>query len=300
MADNAHLETDKRLAAMEKRLTAIYIDSVGDMTANWHKYLIESGEKIKELQSKYDEAKASGDQKAIRKAGKKLQKAKRERTLRDDHYKRLTERFAEDVANVNKTALAYINGEIPEIYALNYNAAESGVKAFKGYSFELVNPDTVRELATADKIMLPYKELDEAVDVALNVRAVNNQVLKGILAGSPMDAIAESLVKVVGMNRNAAITNARTMVTGAENLGRVDSHKRLESDGVILEEEWVATKDARTRHSHVMMNGEKKKVGELFSNGLEFPGDSRGRPEEVYNCRCTLVASVKGFKRVSE
>jgi hypothetical protein len=35
-----------------------------------------------------------------------------------------------------------------------------------------------------------------------------------------------------------------------------------------------------------------------FSNGLMFPGDWRGRPEEVYNCRCTLGAEIIGFRRL--
>lgn len=31
-----------------------------------------------------------------------------------------------------------------------------------------------------------------------------------------------------------------------------------------------------------------------FSNGCRYPGDPRGRPGEVYNCRCTMVAKVRG------
>ena len=28
-----------------------------------------------------------------------------------------------------------------------------------------------------------------------------------------------------------------------------------------------------------------------------FPGDPNGRPEEVWNCRCSVAAVVKGFKK---
>jgi SPP1 gp7 family putative phage head morphogenesis protein len=113
-----------------------------------------------------------------------------------------------------------------------------------------------------------------------------------------MDKIAKRLRNVQEMNKTQAIRSARTLVTGAENKGRLDSHKRAEEDGIILEEKWVATKDGRTRHSHAMLNGETKKTNETFSNGLEYPGDPSGRPEEVYNCRCTMTAKVLGFKKV--
>ena len=33
---------------------------------------------------------------------------------------------------------------------------------------------------------------------------------------------------------------------------------------------------------------------EAFSNGCRFPGDPKGAPGEIYNCRCTLTAVVEG------
>jgi SPP1 gp7 family putative phage head morphogenesis protein len=130
------------------------------------------------------------------------------------------------------------------------------------------------------------------------MKKINAETLQGILQGESMDKIAKRLRNVQEMNKTQAIRSARTLVTGAENKGRLDSHKRAEEDGIILEEKWVATKDGRTRHSHAMMNGETKKTNETFSNGLEYPGDPSGRPEEVYNCRCTMTAKVLGFKKV--
>ena len=298
MADKAHRLTDEKLEEMEKRLSAIYSRAEKEIGERWKEYLVEAQEEIDELQKAYDLAKKGGNQKEIRKAGRKLSQAKRERTLMNKRFKALTERTAAELANVNKTALAYINGELPEVYAINYNALETTVDGIGGYSFALVDADTVRNLATTDKSLLPYKELDEKKDIRWNVKKMNAEVLQGILQGEPMDRIADRLLKVTTMNETAAIRNARTMVTGAENKGRQDSYARAEADGIILQKEWLATNDGRTRHSHAMLDGAIVDQDKKFDNGLMYPGDPSGRPEEVYNCRCTVTAVVKGFKRV--
>jgi hypothetical protein len=68
--------------------------------------------------------------------------------------------------------------------------------------------------------------------------------------------------------------------------------------GIDLKQEWMATIDDRTRDSHIVLDGERVQVGESFhaeGGDLRFPGDPQGPPEEVYNCRCTLVAAVDGI-----
>lgn len=112
-----------------------------------------------------------------------------------------------------------------------------------------------------------------------------------------MDKIAKRIMNVQEMNKTQAIRSARTIVTGAENKGRQDSYARAEADGIILERTWLATNDSRTRHSHAVLDGETKPIDTPFSNGLMYPGDPNGRPEEVWNCRCTVAAVVKGFKK---
>ena len=300
MVDTAHAKTDEKLEEMEKRLSAIYSRANKEIGKRWKEYLAESQAEIDELQKAYDLAKKGGDAKEIRKAGKKLASAKRERTLMDKRFKELTETTAAQLANVNKTALAYVNGQLPEVYSINYNALEPSVDGVGGYSFALIDADTVKNLATTDKSLLPYKQLDEKADIRWNVKKMNAEVLQGILQGEPMDKIASRLSKVTDMNATAAIRNARTMVTGAENKGRQDSYARADADGIILERTWLATNDSRTRHSHAVLDGETKPIDTPFSNGLMYPGDPSGRPEEVWNCRCTVAAIVKGFKKVQE
>ena len=67
----------------------------------------------------------------------------------------MKEQCAKQLLNVNKTALDYVNGELPEVYSINYNAIAGSVDGVGGYSFTLVDADTVRTLATADGSLLP-------------------------------------------------------------------------------------------------------------------------------------------------
>ena len=310
MADKAHEQVDEKLEEMEKRLTAIYSRAEKEIGERWKEYLVESQAEIDKLQKDYDLAKKGGDKKEIRKAGIKLSKAKRERTLMNTRFKDLTERTAAELANVNKTALAYINGQLPDVYSINYNALAPTVDGVGGYSFALVDADTVKNLATTDKSLLPYKELDEKKDVRWNVKKINAEVLQGIVQGEPMDKIANRLSKVIGMDKTAAIRNARTMVTGAENKGRQDSYLRAAADGIVLQKEWIAAHDNRTRHAHSTLDGKVVDTDKPFHTVLHlsktkrqpddimYPGDPSAHPANVYNCRCTMAAVVKGFKKI--
>ncbi len=301
MADIAHTKTDQKLEEMEKRLSAIYSRAEKEIGERWKEYLVESQAEIDELQKAYELAKKGGEKKEIRKAGIKLSKAKRERTLMNNRFEDLTERTAAELANVNKTALTYINGQLPDVYSINYNVLAPTVDGVGGYSFALVDEDTVKHLATTDKILLPYKQLDEKADIRWNVKKMNSEVLQGILQGEPMDRIAVRLAKVVDMNATSAIRNARTMVTGAENKGRQDSYARATADGIILHKEWIATNDGRTRHWHTELDGQTVPQDKPFSNAvglIMFPGDPGAHPANVYNCRCSMAAVVKGFKKV--
>ena len=288
MADTAHRLTDEKLEEMEKRLSAIYSRANKEIGKRWKEYLSESQAEIDELQKSYE-------------AGIALSRAKKDRTLMDSRFKALTETTAAQLANVNKTAIAYINGELPEVYSINYNALEPSVDGVGGYSFALVDADTVKNLATTDKSLLPFKELDEKKDIRWNVKKMNAEVLQGILQGEPMDKIAGRLSKVTEMNETAAIRNARTMVTGAENKGRQDSYKRAEKDGIVMKREWIATNDSRTRHWHAELDGVEVDIDEPWVNDfgeIMFPGDPSADPANTYNCRCSMAAKVIGFKKV--
>lgn len=294
MADDARKKTDKRLSAMETELTKIYQKSAKGIYAKWDKYMDNAAKRIEKLQSEYDEAKRSGDKDKIAETGKALGIAKRNVTLQSDDYKAMLAETTKRLAEVNQTATAYLNKSIPDIYALNYNAI-SGDAAKVGVKFGLVDAHTVQRLITDGDIKLPAKKISVPKDMRWNTKQLNSAVLQGILQGDNMQKIAKRITPIVGNNKNAAIRNARTMVTGAECRGRNDSYRDLESRGIVLKKVWIATPDGRTRESHLELDGEEVDINEEFSNGLMYPGDPNGDPAEVYNCRCTMRTHIVGF-----
>lgn len=292
MADTAHLATDKKLEEMEKRLSAIYSRAEKEIQKTAEEYFARFAKQDEAKRKLLEQGKITEDE------YKKWRKGK---VMYGKRFAEMKEQCAKQLLNVNQTAIAYINGELPEVYAINYNALAGSVDGVGGYSFTLVDADTVRNLAVTDTSLLPYKKLDPAKDIPWNMKKINAETLQGILQGESMDKIAKRLRNVQEMNRTQAIRSARTIVTGAENKGRQDSYKRAEKDGIVMKREWIATNDSRTRHWHAELDGVEVDIDEPWENEfgkIMFPGDSSADPANTYNCRCSMRSVVKGFKKV--
>ena len=288
MEDKAHRLTDKKLEEVEKRLSAIYSRAEKEIHQTADEYFSKFAKQDEAKRKLLEQGKITEEEYTKWRKGK---------VMYGKRFTEMKEQCAKQLLNVNQTALAYVNGQLPEVYAINYNAIESAVDGVGGYSFTLVDADTVRNLAVTDTSLLPYKEIDPAKDIPWNMKKINAETLQGILQGESMDKISKRIMNVQEMNKTQAIRSARTIVTGAENKGRQDSYARAEADGIILAKEWISTNDSRTRHSHSALDGAIVDQDKKFDNGLMYPGDPSGRPEEVYNCRCTVAAVVKGFKK---
>lgn len=86
---------------------------------------------------------------------------------------------------------------------------------------------------------------------------------------------------------------ARTETTGAANFGAEAAAK---STGLLLDGEWISARDKRTRHDHVLADGQIVPAGGYFIVGgykMKYPGDKGGKDgqlkvpaKEVVNCRC--------------
>lgn len=298
MADTAHRLTDEKLEEMEKRLSAIYSRAEKEIQQTADEYFSQF--------AKQDEAKRKllGQGKITEEEYTKWRKGK---VMYGKRFTEMKEQCAQQLLNVNKTAIAYINGELPEVYAMNYNALESAVDGVGGYSFTLVDADTVRNLAVTDTSLLPYKEIDPAKDIPWNMKKINAETLQGILQGESMDKIAKRMMNVQEMNKTQAIRSARTIVTGAECKGRQDSYKRAKNDGIILRKYWLATYDKRARDWHKEAGNDYTEekaidIDDFFivdGEKMLHPGDAMhgASGHNLYNCRCSIASKVIGFKK---
>lgn len=230
---------------------------------------------------------------------------RKNKLLYGTHWTRMIQTVQRDMAKVNQTALDYINGKIPQIFAQTYNEVAEKVpkSSVSGYSFELVNADTVKNLIHEEGIILPPKKnLDKQKDKLWNAKQVNAQLLQGILQGESIKKIAARMQNVANADLVGATRTARTMCTAAENSGRQSAYNRAAEDGIKFTKTWVAALQGNTRDTHKYLNQQTQPHDKPFESSsgavLMFPGDWHAPPAEVYNCRCTMITNFIGFDKI--
>ena len=292
--DLGHQLTDERLAAIEKRIVAVYKEAADDLQKTIDDYF-----------AKF--AKRDEKQKARLDAGEITEQEYKQWRLaqmgRGERFKALQSRVAERYTEANETAVRYVNDATPGIYSLNRNYSAYTIEKVAGnVGFDLWDERTVRRLIVDNPEVMPYyppeKALKRGIDLAYGKKQISASVTSSILQGKSIPRIAKDLqTRMPEMNKASAIRTARTAVTNAQNAGRQDSYVAAEKMGIKMEREWVSALDARTRPEHAEADGQVVGVDEPFIVGgekLMFPGDRSGSGWNIYNCRCTQIAKVKG------
>ena len=101
--DRAARRTDQKLAAMEKRLTQIYSRAHGEISEKWAAYVNSYQERAKPL---YDAIQAATTPEEKKKAQADFSRYVNNVIRDNQRYQDLTEQFAANLTNVNKTAQA--------------------------------------------------------------------------------------------------------------------------------------------------------------------------------------------------
>lgn len=290
--DTAHDNTDRQLKRLEKKISKEYTEATVQMQAKLEDYMRRFAVKDDIKRKMVDGGRLTEEEYAKWRYGQMCV---------GERWKEMVDTLAKDAANADQLAMSMVNGFTPDVYALNHNFGtyEAETKSGIDTSYTMYDRDTVEYLIKKNPDLLPRPRVDIPKDLQWNKKHIVSAITQGVLQGEAIPAIAKRLQQVTDMNRRAAIRNARTATTGAENAGRVDSYQRAKQMGIGMKQVWLATLDGRTRHSHRQLDGEKISVGDKwhptkFSNGCRYPGDPQGKPSEVYNCRCTLIAEVEG------
>lgn len=292
--DAAHLQTDKELAKLEKRIAKIYKEAADDLQKTIDDYF-----------AKF--AKRDAKQKARLESGEITEQEYKQWRLaqmgRGERFKALQNRVAERYTEANETAVRYVNDATPGIYSLNRNYSAYTIEKVAGnIGFDLWDERTIKRLIVDNPEVMPYyppeKALKRGIDLAYGKKQISASVTSSILQGKSITGIAKDLqTRIPDMNKASAIRTARTAVTGAQNAGRQDSYAAAEKMGIKLKKCWLATLDGRTRHAHAMLDGQIVPIDKPFKvDGYElmYPGDPEGKAYLIYNCRCTTIAKVKG------
>lgn len=169
---------------------------------------------------------------------------------------------------------------------------------------------------TAEEAGIPEGQA-EPTEEELHEYAAGRGAYLGDFARAARDAVREAAAAGAAAGEDAAGVAARVRAAGAGvrsgrgarvadteaqvAYGRAQD-RALKAAGYRYKA-WVTVGDDRVRESHELCEQQGAVgVNEVFHNGLRYPGDPNGGPEEVCNCRCVLegVGARGAAARASE
>lgn len=288
--DEAHDAADAAVAAFQREVAQVYESAANEAQDALSEFLRRFADDDEHMRQLLEDG-------AITK--REYRSWRSSKMLAGKRYRALLAQMAAMLSDADEQAAMMLRGYLPQVAADNANFAAAQIDSSVGMetAFALQDADTIRVMLAEHGAYIYEPEVDKRKDMAWNRRQLANAITKGVLMGDSIPKIAARVQDVAASDRAWATRTARTAVTAAENAGRAASYARAEQMGIKLRQEWVATIDGRTRHSHRMLDGERIEVGGVFSNGCRYPGDPSAPYVETANCRCTMVAVVEGYEQ---
>ena len=121
---------------------------------------------------------------------------------------------------------------------------------------------------------------------------INAIITQGYTSGKGINVVAQMLqTRFQQLETWEAKRIARTEIHNAHNNAVMKTYETLNVEYT----QWIAADDDRTRESHVEVDREIIRIGDTYSNGLQYPGDTSGPIEEWINCRCSNAPYVMPY-----
>jgi SPP1 gp7 family putative phage head morphogenesis protein len=217
-------------------------------------------------------------------------------------YNRLAN-LEDELNNILSEQFGIINTEvtstIKDLYTENYYmqgyllAKETGLNL----NFGLIPQNVLTELVKKPNVS--GKSLKDILGYSRYEQLTKERqaMVQGFVNGDSYRRMAQNLTDVFDKSYNDVIRILRTEGTRSSNYAQVDLYDRAEAKGIDIVRIWKATLDDKTRQDHRELDGEEADEDGYFYLGklkAKCPGDF-GVAEEDINCRCNVIATVKGY-----
>lgn len=181
-------------------------------------------------------------------------------------------------------------------YRLGIQEAERLVKlANKPVAEKTIKPKLSKRLDLFATLRGAEEDLLERVFIASQATlarvdtSIKTLLTEGYQSGKGINYVSNLLVKRFDQLQTwEARRIARTEIHNSHNTAVMDTYNEIGVEYTM----WISADDERTRESHLEINGEIIRLGDTYSNGLRFPGDTDGPIEEWINCRCSNAPYV--------
>ena len=172
-------------------------------------------------------------------------------------------------------------------------AMTTGGSTIVGSAFDAASEEALSAIARHSSKVVEINETARQKLIEIIRSTMKDVIDQGLSEIDAADLLTKNVHAVFDQFDHHARTVARTEVHGAYAEGR---QAAMASTGPIAKR-WISARDARVRDSHRELDGQVVKWNEAFSNGLQYPMDPAGPPEEVINCRCVHVPVYEGEAR---
>lgn len=171
-------------------------------------------------------------------------------------------------------------------YDIIKEAGEAGYEQVLKKDFDPADPVTAE--------WIKKKTIKFATQVnETTIQKLKDTLAEGVLQGESIDQLKQRIKDTMADRiTSSSRTIARTEVLSATNAGTLFGYKQSD---VVQEKEWLSVEDDRVRPDHADADGQVVGIDEAFSVGgdeLDYPGDPSGDPDEIINCRCTLLPVI--------
>lgn len=139
------------------------------------------------------------------------------------------------------------------------------------------------------------RRVGQMVEVGSQLRTrIRDSVTRAIADAGTDGVSVDELEKILAQRFKGRLPSNAATVARTE-VGMFSSAVRRDlmvAEG-IDEHEWSASMDEHTREDHRAVDGERRPLGQRFSNGLLYPLESGAPPEQVINCRCIALPYMR-------